>query len=69
MINDPEYSHVAADLRTRLERWMEETSEPLDGPVPAPPGAQINAQDQLSAAEPTFPADGAMVGVATDAPA
>jgi N-sulfoglucosamine sulfohydrolase len=69
VINDPEYAHVAADLRTRLERWMEETSDPLlEGPVPAPPGAQINAQDQLSAAEPTFTADGAMVGAATGAP-
>ena len=69
VINDPEYAHVAADLRTRVERWMEETSDPLlEGPVAAPPGALINAQDQLSAAEPTFVADGAMVGAATDAP-
>jgi N-sulfoglucosamine sulfohydrolase len=69
VINDPEYAHVAADLRTRVERWMEETSDPLlEGPVSAPPGAQINAQDQLSAAEPTFIADGAMVGAATDSP-
>ncbi|HEX3835042.1 MAG TPA: sulfatase [Solirubrobacteraceae bacterium] len=69
VVNDPEYRHVAADLRTRLERWMEETADPLlEGPVPAPPGAQINAQDQLSADEPTFIADGAMVGAATDAP-
>jgi N-sulfoglucosamine sulfohydrolase len=68
VINDPEYAHVAADLRTRLQRWMEETSDPLlDGPVPAPPGAQINAQDQLSAEEPTFTADGAIVGAAGDA--
>jgi arylsulfatase A-like enzyme len=69
VVNDPEYRHVAADLRTRLERWMEETADPLlEGPVPAPPGAQINAQDQLSADEPTFIADGAMVGAATGAP-
>jgi hypothetical protein len=45
---------------------MEETSDPLlEGSVSAPPGAQVNAQDQLSAAEPTFIADGAMVGAAT----
>jgi N-sulfoglucosamine sulfohydrolase len=70
VINDPEYARVAADLRNRLERWMEATWDPLlEGPVPAPPGAQINAQDQLSAAEPTVTADGAMVGAATDTPA
>jgi hypothetical protein len=33
---------------------MNETSDPLlDGPVPAPAGALLNAQDQLSAQEPT----------------
>ena len=39
----------------------------LDGRVPAPPGALINGQDQLSAGEPTFVADGEMVGAASDA--
>jgi N-sulfoglucosamine sulfohydrolase len=54
VINDPDYVSVAADLRGRLERWMQETADPLlDGPVPAPPGALLNAQDQLSAQEPT----------------
>jgi N-sulfoglucosamine sulfohydrolase len=70
VINDPDYAHVASDLRNRVERWMEETSDPLlEGPVPAPPGALINRQDQLSAGEPTSVADGAMVGAVTDAPA
>jgi hypothetical protein len=37
---------------------MVDTSDPLlDGPVPAPTGAQLNAQDQLSADEPTYTVD------------
>jgi N-sulfoglucosamine sulfohydrolase len=69
VINDPDYADVASDLRNRVESWMEQTSDPLlDGPVPAPPGALINRQDQLSAGEPTSVADGAMVGAVTDAP-
>lgn len=64
-IDDPAYAAVAADLRVRLERWMHETDDPLlRGPVPAPAGAQINAQDQRSAEEPTFTADGTTVGAA-----
>jgi N-sulfoglucosamine sulfohydrolase len=54
-IDDPAYADVLADLRSRLEQWMVQTDDPLlRGPVPAPPGAQINRQDQLSAEEPTF---------------
>ena len=34
---------------------MRETDDPLnDGPVPAPDGARLNRQDQLSAEEPTY---------------
>ena len=65
VINEPDYDEIATDLRGRLERWMVETEDPLlDGPVPAPPGALINAQDQISAEEPTFVA-GEAVGAAT----
>ncbi|HEY6526411.1 MAG TPA: sulfatase [Solirubrobacteraceae bacterium] len=54
-IDDPDYADVAADLRSRLEAWMTQTNDPLlDGPVLPPPGAQINAQDQLSASDPTL---------------
>jgi len=54
-IDDPDYAEVLADLRARLERWMIDTDDPLrHGPVPAPPGARINRQDQLSAEEPTM---------------
>ena len=37
----------------RLDRWMEETDDPLrHGDVPAPPGAEYNTADQRSAGEP-----------------
>jgi arylsulfatase A-like enzyme len=56
-IEDPDYAEVAADLRGRLNEWMVQTNDPLlDGPVPPPPGARINAQDQRSADEPTLTA-------------
>jgi hypothetical protein len=36
------------------ETWMHETRDPLlEGPVPAPPGAELNGRDQLSANDPT----------------
>jgi arylsulfatase A-like enzyme len=66
VIDEPEYAEVAQDLRDRLEQWMVETNDPLlDGPVPAPRGARINAQTQVSASEPTFEANGDVVGAAT----
>jgi arylsulfatase A-like enzyme len=68
-IDDPDYAEVAADLRGRLHAWMTRTADPLlNGPVPPPRGARINAQDQVSAAEPTFTVDGPMVGAAISAP-
>ena len=45
---------VLAELRDRLEEWMAERDDPLlDGPVPPPPGAEINDPSQISPAEPT----------------
>jgi arylsulfatase A-like enzyme len=66
VIDDPDYAAVANDLRARLQSWMEQTDDPLlEGPVPAPPGARINRQDQRSAGEPTFTVGADMVGAAT----
>jgi arylsulfatase A-like enzyme len=54
-IDDPALAEVAAGLRERLERWMRGTGDPLlDGPVPPPPGAEVNDVDAVSASEPTI---------------
>ena len=46
------HGEILATLRQRLERWMEETDDPLrHGPFEPPPGAIVNRQDALSPAE------------------
>lgn len=46
---DPDCAEILGDMRGRLERWMQRTSDPLlAGPVPAPPGARCNDPDGLS---------------------
>jgi hypothetical protein len=68
VIDEPEYAEIAADLRDRLERWMVETDDPLlRGAVPAPPGALINTQDQISADDEPIIAGGDVVGAASGA--
>ena len=53
LIGAPHCAPVADELRARLDAWMRETQDPLlDGPVPAPEGAEVNSPDQISPAEP-----------------
>ncbi len=43
------------EMRARLDRWMEETDDPLrHGDVDPPPGAEINLPTQRSPEEPTW---------------
>jgi len=54
---DPELASVLGEMRARLDAWMHETSDPLlDGPVPAPSGAQYNDPDGISPGNPTITA-------------
>ena len=56
---DPAYASALQEMSSRLDRWMEETEDPLlHGPVEAPPGAEFNLPEQISAREPrtTIPA-------------
>jgi arylsulfatase A-like enzyme len=51
---DPACAEALAEMRGRLAEWMRDTEDPLlDGPVPAPPGAEVNEQWQVSPDEPT----------------
>jgi N-sulfoglucosamine sulfohydrolase len=51
---DPTCAEALADMRGRLAEWMRDTDDPLlDGPVPPPPGAEVNEQWQVSPDEPT----------------
>jgi hypothetical protein len=49
---DPAAKTVLTEMRGRLDRWMHRTSDPLlNGPVPAPHGAQVNNPDGVSPTE------------------
>jgi N-sulfoglucosamine sulfohydrolase len=66
VIDDPRYSPIAEELRGRLEEWMVRTGDPLlDGPIPAPVGARINAQTQQSPDDPPIVVGAEMVDAAT----
>jgi arylsulfatase A-like enzyme len=46
---DPANAAVLAEMRQRLDAWMQRTNDPLlNGPVPAPPGALVSDPDDLS---------------------
>jgi arylsulfatase A-like enzyme len=54
LAEDPRHAGILEEMRGRLKKWMYETKDPiLDGPVPAPTGAELNTRDQLSANDPT----------------
>ena len=53
LIAEPGMADVRDDLRERLSAWMQRTHDPLlQGPVPAPPGLEVNDPDGLSPQEP-----------------
>jgi len=53
LAGDPSSADVLVVMRSRLDRWMEETDDPIRlGPIPPPPGAEINDPDQVSPDEP-----------------
>ena len=54
LANDLSMALVLEEMRTTLDDWMYATNDPLlRGPVPAPPGAELNDPDQMSASYPT----------------
>ena len=52
LVADQASGTVLAEMRDRLDRWMLRTSDPLlNGPVPAPHGAEINNPNGISPKE------------------
>jgi N-sulfoglucosamine sulfohydrolase len=55
LVGNPAFDGVLDEMRGRLDRWMRDTDDPLlHGPVPAPPGAELNDPDGLSSWETTW---------------
>jgi arylsulfatase A-like enzyme len=53
LAGDPAMAEVLTEMRSRLERWMRATDDPLSrGPVSAPRGVRLNDPDGLSPNEP-----------------
>jgi arylsulfatase A-like enzyme len=49
---EPAYASELAELRAHLQRWMEETEDPLlEGPVVPPEGVELNDPDGISPEE------------------
>ena len=58
LVDDPSYAKPLAEMRGRLDSWMQRTNDPLlHGPVKAPPGALVNDPDGTSPQEPVRPAE------------
>jgi arylsulfatase A-like enzyme len=54
LADSPDHADVLAELRDRLETWMQTTDDPLlDGFVPAPEGAEVNDPAGVSPTETT----------------
>lgn len=54
LVDSEKHAGIREALRERLDEWMLETRDPLSaGPVPAPRGAEVNEQWQVSPEEPT----------------
>jgi N-sulfoglucosamine sulfohydrolase len=54
LAREPSCAAHLADMRNRLDAWMQETDDPLlRGPVEPPVGAEVNEQWQVSPDEPT----------------
>jgi len=59
LIDSAEHADTVKELRARLERWMQETSDPLlHGDPEPPPGAEFNDPDQLSSSDPLIKVGG-----------
>ncbi len=55
LAGEPARADVLDQMRGRLQRWMESTDDPLlDGPVPAPKGAEVNDPAGASPSDPTI---------------
>jgi len=55
LAGDPAHAGVLAELRERLDRWMEETADPLlAGAVEPAPGSELNHPAQRSPSDPTI---------------
>jgi len=53
LAGEPRCAAKLDEMRGRLDRWMADTADPLlEGPIPPPPGAEINDPDQVSPDEP-----------------
>jgi len=49
LVDDPKHRDILAEMRKRLDDWMERTNDPLlEGPVPLPEGAWVNDPDDLN---------------------
>ncbi|MEM6885048.1 MAG: sulfatase, partial [Verrucomicrobiota bacterium] len=57
LIHEPQMAEVAQDLRDRMQKWMNETNDPLlSGKVPAHSGVVVNDRYGLSSRDETRPA-------------